>query len=355
MSQPTTQPADSERSWSELIGLLLAGTDLTAADTAWVMDQVLAGDATDVQLAGFLVALRGKGETAEEITGLAQAMLARARLVPLTGSAVDVVGTGGDRSHSVNISSMTAIVVAAAGVPVVKHGNRAASSRSGAADLLEALGVAIDLPPDGVLRCVAELGIGFCFAPVFHPAMRHTAIVRRELGVPTAMNVLGPLTNPGQPSSGLVGCADLRLAPVIAEVFAKRGSSALVVRGDDGLDEITTTSTTSIWVISSGRVRRDILDVAELGIPRATIADLRGGDVAFNAGVARRLLAGETGPVRDAVLANAAAAVAAFTGFGPDLVGDLRAALARVADAVDSGAGASLLESWAALSSSLRR
>jgi len=364
--QPTTQPplpppiplpdADvGQRTWPGLLGRLLAGADLTAADTAWVMDQVLAGDASDVRLAGFLVALRAKGETAEEIAGLAEAMLARARRVPLTGAAVDVVGTGGDHSQSVNISSMTAIVVAAAGVPVVKHGNRAASSRSGAADLLEALGVAIDLPPDGVARCVAEVGIGFCFAPVFHPAMRYTAAARRELGVPTAMNVLGPLTNPAQPGAGLIGCADLRLAPVIADVLAGRGSSALVVRGDDGLDEITTTDTTSVWVVSGGAVRREALDVAELGVPRAAAADLRGGDAAFNAEVARRLVAGETGPVRDAVLVNAAGAVAAFTGLTGDLSANLRTAWDRVAGAVDSGAASALLDRWVTLSTSLRR
>lgn len=348
-----SQEAGSERTWPDLIGLLLAGTDLTEADTTWVMDQVLAGDATDVRLAGFLIALRGKGETAEEIAGLATAMLAHGKRVTLTTPAVDVVGTGGDRSHSVNISTMTSVVVAAAGVPVVKHGNRAASSRSGAADLLEELGVAIGLDSDAVARCVRELGIGFCFAPVFHSSMRFAVAARRELGVPTAMNLLGPLTNPAQPSSGLVGCADQRLAPVIAEVLAGRGSSALVVRGDDGLDEITTTSTTSVWVVSDGKVRRDSLDVTELDLPRVSMSDLRGGGVAFNADVARRLFAGETGPVRDAVLVNAAGAVAAFTGLSDDLVTDLRTALDRVAIAVDSGAAESLLARWVTLSNSL--
>lgn len=342
-----------ERSWPALLGQLLGGTDLTAADTAWVMDQVLAGDASDVRLAGFLIALRGKGETAEEIAGLAEAMLARARRVSLTDPAVDVVGTGGDHSQSVNISSMAAIVVAAAGVPVVKHGNRAASSRSGAADLLEALGVAIELPPDAVRRCVAEVGIGFCFAPAFHPAMRHAAPVRSQLGVPTAMNVLGPLTNPAQPPAGLVGCADARLAPVLAAVLAGRGCSALVVRGDDGLDEITTTSTTSAWVAADGLVRRETLDPAELGVPRATTEDLRGGHAAANAEVTRRLLAGEKGPVRDAVLVNAAAAVAAFGGLRGELTAELRAGLDRAAQAVDSGAASDLLERWAALSQKL--
>jgi anthranilate phosphoribosyltransferase len=342
------------RSWSGLLGQLLAGTDLTSADTAWVMDQVLRDEATAVQLAGFLVALRAKGETAAEITGLAEAMLGHARRVEVPVRAVDVVGTGGDHSHSVNISSMTAVVVAAAGVPVVKHGNRAASSKCGAADLLEALGVAIDLPPDGVRRCVAELGVGFCFAPVFHPAMRHTAVARRELGVPTAMNVLGPLTNPAQPVAGLVGCADPRLAPVIATVLAGRGNSALVVRGDDGLDEITTTTTTTVWVVSDGSVRRTTLDPAALGTGAGTAADLRGGDASFNAEVARAVFAGKPGPVRDAVLLNAAAAVAAHAGLTDDLTADLRGSLDRVTQAVESGAAAVLLDRWAELSTSLR-
>ncbi|HZZ47646.1 MAG TPA: anthranilate phosphoribosyltransferase [Pseudonocardia sp.] len=351
---PGTEPVAPERGWPGLLGQLLAGTDLSSADTAWVMDQVLAGDASDVRLAGFLVALRGKGETAEEIAGLAEAMLARALRVPVETPAVDVVGTGGDGSNTVNISSMASIVVAAAGVPVVKHGNRAASSRSGAADLLEELGVAIDLPPDGVARCVAEVGIGFCFAPVFHPSFRHTASVRRGLGVPTAMNVLGPLTNPAQPRAGLIGCADRRLAPVIARVVAGRGATVLVVRGDDGLDEITTTATTSAWVVEAGDVREERLDVRDLGISRTTLAELRGGDAAFNADVARRLLAGEKGPVRDAVLVNAAGAVAAHSGFGADLTGALGRALDRVAAAIDSGAAAELLSRWAELSTSLR-
>ncbi|HEY9416371.1 MAG TPA: anthranilate phosphoribosyltransferase [Pseudonocardia sp.] len=344
----------SARTWPDLLRHLLAGEDLAAPDTAWVMDRVLGDDASDVQLAGFLVALRAKGETSEEIAGLAEAMLMHARRIEVPARAMDVVGTGGDHSHSVNISTMTAIVVAAAGVPVVKHGNRAASSKCGAADLLEALGVAIDLPPEGVLRCVTELGIGFCFAPVFHPAMRHTAGARGGLGVPTAMNVLGPLTNPAQPAAGLVGCADARMAPVIAGVLAGRGSSALVVRGDDGLDEITTTTTTTVWAVSEGEVRRDRIDPAALDISPATADDLRGGDASFNADVAGALFGGRSGPVRDAVTLNAAAAIAAYDGLGPDLSADVRAALERVGHAVDSGAAADLLARWAGLSTSLR-
>jgi anthranilate phosphoribosyltransferase len=346
------------QTWPGLLGMLLAGTDLAADDTAWVMDRVLSGEATAAQLAGFLVALRAKGEAADEVAGLAAAMLRHARRVTVTGPAVDVVGTGGDQARTVNISTMAAVVVAAAGVPVVKHGNRAASSASGAADVLEALGVAIDLPPDAVAASVEQAGIGFCFAPVFHPAMRHTGPVRRELGVPTAMNVLGPLTNPAQPPAALVGCADARLAPVLAEVLAGRGGSALVVRGDDGLDELTTTTTSTVWVVGGGEVRREVVDPAALGVAPATREDLRGGDAAVNAAVFRRVLAGERGPVRDAVLVNAAGALVAFDGVAAGPPADVHAALAdalvRAGRAVDSGAGEQVLARWVELSTQLR-
>jgi anthranilate phosphoribosyltransferase len=349
-----TGASQAPQTWPGVLAPLIAGQDLPAADTAWVMDRVLSAEATPAQLAGFLVALRAKGETAAEIAGLAEAMLRHARRVSVPGPAVDVVGTGGDQSHTVNISTMAAIVVAAAGVPVVKHGNRAASSACGAADLLEGLGVAIELPPDAVAACVAEVGIGFCFAPVFHPAMRHAAGARRELGVPTAMNLLGPLTNPAQPRAGLVGCADARLAPALAEVLAGRGASALVVRGDDGLDELTTTTTTTVWMAGGGTVRTEILDPAPLGVPASSPADLRGGDAAVNAGVCRALLAGERGAVRDAVLLNAAGALVAFDGPPADLPGALAPALERAAAAVDSGAAAALLARWIDVSSRMR-
>ncbi|MGH3837532.1 MAG: anthranilate phosphoribosyltransferase [Pseudonocardiaceae bacterium] len=341
-------------SWPALLTQLIAGTDLDADDTAWAMDQVMTGAATPAQMAAFVVALRVKGETPAEIAGLAGGMLSHARRVHLPERAVDVVGTGGDHAHTVNISTMTALVTAAAGAPVVKHGNRAASSKCGTADVLEALGVAISLGPEQVVQCVAEVGIGFCFAPLFHPAMRHAAGVRREIGVPTAFNFLGPLTNPAQPDAGLVGCADLRMAPVMAQVLADRGVSALLVRGDDGLDEITTTTTTSVWVIDGGAVRRDQLDPAALGVPVACREDLRGGDAATNADVVRRLLAGDPGPVRDAVLLNSAAALATYHGLTGDLVGDLMGTAQRAAEAIDSGAAAALLERWARLTATLR-
>jgi len=336
-----------ERTWPLLLNQLIARTDLSAEDTVWAMDQIMTGAATNTQIAGFAIGMRSKGETPEEISGMAAAMLSHARLVHIEGHAVDIVGTGGDKSNSVNISTMAALVVAAAGAPVAKHGNRGASSKSGAADVLESLGVAIDLQPHDVERSIAELGIGFCFAPVFHPALRHAGTTRRELGVPTLFNLLGPLTNPAQPASALIGCAYHDKTRVLADVFAARGATALVVRGDDGLDEITTTTTTSVWAISGGEVRAETFDPASLGIPYATSEDLRGGDAEFNAEVVRQLVNGKTGPVRDAVLINAAAALAAHGGLSGSLHDDLTAGLIKAADAVDSGKAADLLARWA--------
>ena len=301
--------------WPQLLTTLLRGQDLTSSDTAWAMDEIMSGAATAAQIAAFVTALRAKGESPAEIAGLVEAMLAHATPVPLPpqvrSGAVDVVGTGGDGSQSVNISTMAALVVAGAGVPVVKHGNRAASSASGAADLLEHLGIPLDLGPEAVARCVTEAGIGFCFARTFHPGFRHAGPVRSELGVPTAFNILGPLTNPARPAAGAIGCADARMAPVMAQVFADRGQSVLLARGEDGLDEFTTTAPTRVWVATGGQVTETVIDAVDLGLPRTTTEALRGGDPAYNAEVLRRLLDGEPGPVRDAVVLNAAAALAA--------------------------------------------
>ena len=296
--------------WSEVLGALVAGTDLAADQTAWAMGELLAGEATPAQIAGFAVALRAKGETIEEVRGLADAMLARANPIEVPGRLLDVVGTGGDRSMSVNISTMAAIVAAGAGAPVAKHGNRSASSQSGSADVLEALGIKLDLPPARVAEVGVEAGITFCFSAAFHPAMRHAAVPRRELGISTTFNILGPLTNPTRPAAQATGCADPRMAPVMAGVYAERGVDAWVFRGDDGLDELTTTTTSTVWVVHAGTVTQTTVDPRALGIAAATTADLRGGDAQHNADVVRRLLAGETGPVRDAVLLNAGAALA---------------------------------------------
>ncbi|WP_433343650.1 anthranilate phosphoribosyltransferase [Micromonospora sp. CA-111912] len=339
-----------ERTWPHLISALLRGEELSTADTAWAMGEIMAGSAGSAQIAGFAVALRAKGETPAELAGLVEAMLGEAVPVELPEelrtSALDVVGTGGDLAHTVNISTMAALVVAGTGVRVVKHGNRAASSLCGTADLLEFLGLPLDLSPEGVARCVAEAGIGFCFAGRFHPGMRHTGPTRRELGVPTFFNFLGPLTNPARPRAGAVGCFDLRMAPVMAAVFAGRGDSVLVLRGEDGLDEFTTAAPTRVWAAQAGTVREAVVDATDLGVPRSTLAELRGGDATYNAGVARRLLAGETGPVRDAVLVNAAAALATQGPLDGDLVEALRAGMARAAESIDSGAAAASLDRW---------
>ena len=339
--------------WPLLLGSLLRGESLSTTDAAWAMREVMTGSASPAQIAAFAVALRAKGETAAEVAGLVHVMLEEAVQVAVPIRVVDTCGTGGDGAHTVNISTMAALVVAGAGIPVVKHGNRAASSRSGTADVLEELGVAIGLGPDEVARCVADVGIGFCFAPVFHPSLRHAAGPRREIGIPTAFNVLGPLTNPGRPRAGLVGCAYARMVPVLAEVFAGRGSSVLVVRGEDGLDELTTTAPSTVLVVAGGTVRPDRLDARELGLERVELSALRGGDATANADVVRRLVAGESGPVRDAVLLNAAGALAAHAGVTGSLVDALGAQLPRAAAAVDSGAAADLLGRWTRRSTEL--
>ncbi|MFF5036545.1 anthranilate phosphoribosyltransferase [Nocardia salmonicida] len=345
----------SVRSWPQVLGTLADGGDLAADDTTWVIDEIFTDNATAAQIAAFGVAMKIKGPTPTELAGMVAGMLGHARLVRIDGDAVDVVGTGGDRSGSVNISTMSSVVVAAAGVPVVKHGNRAASSKAGGADVLEALGVKLALGPESVARSVRETGIGFCFAPLFHSGLRFAGAARKEIGIPTVFNVLGPLTNPAQPRAGLIGCAFADLAPVIAGVFAARGASALVVRGRDGLDEITTSDLTDVWVVSGGRIRQTVLDPTRLGIVRVDLDDLRGGDAEANARVARDVFAGTPGPVRDAVLLNSAAAIVAYDlsrGVG-DVDSDLDAALVdgleRAAAAVDSGAAAKLLQSWAEL------
>ncbi|MGB8649755.1 MAG: anthranilate phosphoribosyltransferase, partial [Mycobacteriales bacterium] len=283
------------QTWPGLLSSLLSGQSLSTEDTAWAMREIMAGDATPAQTAGFVVALRAKGETPEEVAGFVEVMLGFAPRVAVAGRVVDTCGTGGDRSNTVNISTMAALVVAGAGIPVAKHGNRAASSACGSADLLEELGVVVDLPPDRVGQCIAEAGIGFCFAPVFHPGMRHTAVARRELAVPTVFNVLGPLTNPTRPAAQAVGVSDARLAPVMAGVLAARGVDALVFRGDDGLDELTTTGPSTVWVVAQGAVARTVFDPASLAIARASLDDLRGGDAPANAAAARELLAGKPG------------------------------------------------------------
>ena len=329
--------------WPAVLGPLTAGNDLGAEQAAAAMTEILNGDATPAQIAGFIIALRMKGETIEEMAGLLDAMDAAAVHVVLTSvdDVVDVVGTGGDRSHSINVSTIASFVVAGAGARVCKHGNRAASSLCGAADVLEALGVVIDHGPDGVARCIEEAGMGFCFAPRFHAAMRHSIPTRRELGVPTVFNFLGPLANPARVHRHLVGVSDARMAEKMAGVLRARGSKrALVVYGHDGLDELTTTTTSSVVELGEdGEIRRYEVDPAAHGLAKSEPAQLRGGDPAHNSAAARRVLEGEPGPHRDVVVLNAAAALVA-AGRAPDLAEGLNVAAA----AIDDGRAAAALD-----------
>ncbi|MEU6752607.1 anthranilate phosphoribosyltransferase [Spirillospora sp. NPDC046719] len=347
---------DARTTWPALLNALLDGESLTSEETAWAMNTIMAGEATDAQIAGFAVAMRAKGETVAEVSGLADGMMDNATPVDVPGRIADLVGTGGDRAHTVNISTMAAVVAAASGVRVVKHGNRAASSSCGAADLLEHLGVAIDLSPEATAAVVAETGITFCFAPRFHPALRYASRTRSELGTPTVFNFLGPLTNPARPGAQAVGVFHPRMAGVIAGVFAARGCSSLVFRGDDGLDELTTTGTSTVWVVRDGTATQTTFDPSALGIPPARPEDLRGADASFNARVARETFAGREGPVRDMVLLNAAALITAYEGApsADELTPTLAAARDRAAEAVDSGAAATLLDRWIEVSQAHR-
>lgn len=335
-------------SWPELLSLLLAGEDLSAEASAWAMDRIMSGEASDAQIAGFATALRAKGETVAEVSGLVEAMYRHASTIDVPGPTLDLVGTGGDRARTVNISTMASIVAAGAGVRVVKHGNRAASSASGASDILEKLGVNLGLPTQRVAEVAEEAGITYCPAPLFHPALRHAAAARRELGVPTIFNFLGPLVNPARVRAQATGVADRRIAPVLAGVLAARGVSALVFRGEDGLDELTVTTTSEVWVVRHGAVERVRFDPRDVGVPLAELDALRGGDAEYNADVARRVLGGERGPVRDAVLLNAAAGLAAAEPGELSLTETVAAGMERAARSVDSGAAHIALQRWSA-------
>ncbi|PWI18871.1 anthranilate phosphoribosyltransferase [Streptomyces sp. Act143] len=338
------------RSWPEVLNALLYGQDQSADATAWAMDKIMRGEATDAQIAGFVVALRAKGETVEEITGLVQAMYEHANVIEVSGRTVDIVGTGGDGAKTVNISTMSSLVVAGTGAKVVKHGNRAASSASGSSDVLEKLGVNLDLTPQRVAEVAEEAGITFCFAIKFHPALRHAGAARGQLGIRTVFNALGPLTNPAKVKAQAVGVADPRMAPIVAGVFAERGNSSLVFRGDDGLDELTTTSTSRVWIVRDGKVTEESFDPRDVGLDLVPVEALRGGDPAFNADVALRLLNGETGPVRDAVLLNSAAALVALEPTEATLADQLRAGMAKAAESIDSGEAKRALDRWVAAS-----
>ena len=349
--------------WKEVLGTLVSGNDLSFDQAFWAMNEMMSGTATDSQLAGLVIGMRVKGETSQEVSGMVKAMLANAVEVNLDRIAVDVVGTGGDGAHTVNISTMAALTVAGAGIPVLKHGNRAISSKAGTADVLEALGVAINMPTTLLSSCVAEAGIAFCFAPAHHPAMKYAANVRKELGVPTVFNVLGPLSNPGQPEAALLGCADVRLAPVLAQVQLERGLKSIIVRSTDGLDELSTSAPTQIWDVTSGVLRESMLNPNELGLTPATIDQLRGGDAQFNAQVVREILAGRSdgnfAAIRDVVALNAAATMVAYDAakgakrFGEtndSIVERIKRALPIAYSSLDTGAAKSLLDVWVSIS-----
>ena len=335
--------------WPALLTELLERRDLPAAHARAAMATILAGEATAAQLIGFVVALRAKGETPEEISGLLDAVLEAATLVPLPpelqATAVDIVGTGGDRSHSINVSTMAAIVTAGAGVPVCKHGARAASSKCGTADVLEELGVAIELPPDGVLRCVQDAGIGFCLAPRYHPAFRFAAPSRREIGIPTVFNMLGPMANPGRVKRQLIGVANPGVAERMLASLRLHGSHRAWVVHGNGLDELTTTGTSTVLALDDDTVRSFTVDPLALGLAPAIMDELVGGTPDVNAEVVRRVLGGEHGAHRNIVVLNAAAALVVA-----GVTDSLESGLVIACDAIDSGSASATLARWVEVS-----
>jgi anthranilate phosphoribosyltransferase len=339
--------------WPDVLGKLLNKEALDRVEADWAMTQIMGGEASDAQVGAFMLALRSKGETVEELAGLVDVMLRNAVILDTGNEAVDIVGTGGDMVGTVNISSMAAVLTAAAGIPVMKHGSRSASGKTGSSEMLEVLGIRLDLSPERVSDVFREVGITFFFAPVFHPAMRYVAPIRRELGIPTTFNFLGPLANPAQPIATSLGVANGLIAPLMAREVAARGRSALVFRGSDGLDELTTTGPSEIWEVAGGEVRNSTLDPSQLGLIEANIGDLVGGDAQHNAHVAKSLFEGQfTGPVADIVRLNAAAGVVAFelakdpSQMEEPLVGRFDVALQRVTEALQEGKAAEKLSAW---------
>ena len=344
-----------QRTWPSILAGLVEGRDLSIGDAEWAMESVMGGEATPAQLAGLLVSLRVKGETVDEIVGFRDAVLANALPLDVSPDVLDIVGTGGDPFGAVlNISSVASVIAAAAGVPVVKHGNRGASSASGASDVLSALGLNLDIAPERVAEVLDEVGITFAFAALFHPGFRHAGPTRKELGIPTLFNILGPLCNPARPNASAVGVANLERVPLVVGVFQTRGATALVYRGDDGIDKLTTTGHSHIWEVSRGFVAEHDLDPSDLGIPRAAIESLLGGQPEHNAAVARAVLVGETGPVRDIVLLNDAAGLdSRELSRDPELIQEpivdrLGAQFERAAAVIDSGAAIAKLDEWVA-------
>lgn len=343
-------------SWPTILAKLIAKINLERSEANWAMSQIMAGDSSEAEIAAFMLALRSKGETVSELAGLVDVMLKQAVLLDTGNDALDIVGTGGDMVGTVNVSSMASILASAAGVPVMKHGSRSASGKTGSSEMLEVLGVKLDLSPQRVAEVFKETGITFFFAPVFHPAMRHVAPIRKQLGVPTTFNFLGPLANPAQPIATSLGVANPDIAPLMAQELAERGRFGLVFRGNDGLDELTTTTTSTIWFVSPEGVQKQQLNPADFGIKTASQDSLIGGDAQHNAQVARDLFAGKTqnnlGAVRDIVILNAAGGVVAYrVAKNPQLTGSslktqFESAIAAVTEALDSGKAEAKIEQW---------
>ncbi|WP_203135497.1 anthranilate phosphoribosyltransferase [Microbacterium sp. JZ31] len=349
----------AEPTWPDVLTTVLSRANLSVSEATWAMRQVMEGKATSAQLAGFLLALRAKGESVEEIIGFRDAILEAAVPLDVDPNVLDIVGTGGDRFGTVNISSTASIVIAATGVPVVKHGNKAASSQSGSSDVLSALGIDLRLPPEAVAGVLDRAGITFAWAAAFHPGFRHAGQTRAELGVPTVFNFLGPLVNPARAEANAVGVANPDVVPLITGVFRTRGATALVFRGEDGLDELTTTGYSRIWEISRGDVHEFDIHPRDVGLPTAQIEDLLGGSPEHNADVLRRTLAGERGAVRDIVLLNAAAGIVAYrlsqdpTQMHRGMIERLQEALTEAAAAVDDGRATEKLAQWVAATQAL--
>ena len=344
----------NEQGWSKTLSLLLAGEDLTRDAAGWALREIMAGEATEAQIGAFMMALRAKGETVDELAGLVDVMLENAVLLNTGSDAVDIVGTGGDLVGTVNISSMASVITAAAGVPVLKHGSRSASGKTGSSEMLEVLGIRLDLAPAQVAQVFHEAGITFFFAPVFHPAMRFVAPVRKQLGVPTTFNFLGPLANPAQPIATALGVSNPEIAPLMAQEMAQRGRAALVFRSLDGLDEISVTAPTQIWQVSNGQVTQSLVD--RFVNPNITLEQLIGGDAKHNAAVAAALFAGDVGnnlaAIKEVVLLNSAAGIAAYqlakdaTMANVAIEDRLQAAFEVAKSALESGAAHKKLVQW---------
>jgi len=347
---------NSHQSWPNVLGKLIGKQNLDRAEATWAMTQIMSGESSEAEIAAFMIALRSKGETVSELAGLVDVMLKNAVLLETGNDAVDIVGTGGDLVGTVNVSSMASILAASVAVPVLKHGSRSASGKTGSSEMLEVLGIKLDLSPKRVSEVFSQTGITFFFAPVFHPAMRHVAPIRKQLGVPTTFNFLGPLANPAQPIATSLGVANPDIAPLMARELAERGRFGLVFRGNDGLDELTTTTTSKIWVVTPEGVSENELNPVDFGFNQASREQLIGGDAHKNAQIARDVLSGKTrgnlGAVRDIVILNAAGGVVAYYGaknpqlFGANLKDQFSSAIQLVTEALDSGKASQKLEQW---------